>query len=101
MLDSFMLLHVPVIHFHRCIEFHDVNIVEFIHSTIGKIIVLLSLNETTGHLLVSVITRLKALQCRVKTWPRPLDTQALDSYPIDLLFLDRYYAMLGDSIEVN
>lgn len=63
--------------------------------------VFLRLNEITGHLLVSVITRLEDLQCRVKTWPHPLDTQALDNYPIDLLFLDRYYAMLGDSIEVN
>lgn len=35
------------------------------------------------------------------TWPGSPDTQALDSYPHDLLFLDRYYAMLGDSLEVN
>lgn len=28
-------------------------------------------------------------------------TRALDSYPVGLVFLERYYAMLGNNIEVN
>lgn len=36
-----------------------------------------------------------------KRWPCTPDTQALGSYTVDLVFLGRYYALLGNSVAVN
>lgn len=64
-----------------------------------KVILILSLSQL--NYWIPTPKTPQALLWQVKHGPISPDTRALVSYPVNLVFWGRYYAMLGNSIDVN